>query len=176
MEVATPKKEPLPTVGGNTSQKPRKGGFSKGGFFRVKCHAQGTKKGLSYWAQHVHLALRAPQPRKAYILQKPSSKNPLFMVPEHSETPLGTVRCCFPHLPVVNKFLRFWASQTDWNWLKLIKIDWSWLKLIKHDRKSIDNRQESGGKPLKSPKIGFGHFAWKVDTLKLLWGRNLLYS
>ena len=45
------------------------------------------------------------------------------------------VRCCFPHLPVVNKFLRFWPSQTDWNWLKLIRIDWSWLKLIENDRK-----------------------------------------
>ena len=34
--------------------------------------------------------------------------------------------------------------------------------------KSIENRQESGGKPLKSPKIGFGHFAWKVGRKKHL--------
>ena len=48
------------------------------------------------------------------------------------------VKCCFPHLPVVNKFLRFWLSQTDWNWLKLIRIDWNWLKLVENDRKSIE--------------------------------------
>ena len=48
------------------------------------------------------------------------------------------VTCCFPHLPVVNKLLRFSPSQADWNWLKLIKTDWSWLKLIENDRKSIE--------------------------------------
>ena len=45
-------------------------------------------------------------------------------------------KCCFPHLPVVNKFLRFWPS--DWNRSKLIKIDWNWLKLIEKERKSIE--------------------------------------
>ena len=46
----------------------------------------------------------------------------------------------FPHLPVVNKFLRFCPSQTDWNWWKLIKVDSNWLKMteksIATDRKS----------------------------------------
>ena len=30
------------------------------------------------------------------------------------------------------------CSQTDWNWLELIKTDRNWLKLIKNDRKSIE--------------------------------------
>ena len=34
--------------------------------------------------------------------------------------------------------------------------------------KSIENRQESGGKPLKLSKIGFGYFAWKVGRKKHL--------
>ena len=36
----------------------------------------------------------------------------------------------FPHLLVVNQFLRSWLSQTESNWLKLIEIDWNRLKLI----------------------------------------------
>ena len=34
--------------------------------------------------------------------------------------------CCFPHLQFVNKFPRFWPSQTDWNRLKLIEANWKW--------------------------------------------------
>ena len=41
---------------------------------------------------------------------------------------LKHIRRCFPHLPVVYKFLRFWPSQTDWNWLKLTETDWKWLR------------------------------------------------
>ena len=58
-------------------------------------------------------------------------------------------KCCFPHLPVVNKFLRFWLSQTDWNWVKLIRIDWNWLKMIKNRSKWIESRRKSGGKPIE---------------------------
>ena len=32
--------------------------------------------------------------------------------------------------------------------------------------KWIESRQEFGGKPLKSPKIGFGDFAWEVGRKK----------
>ena len=53
-------------------------------------------------------------------------------------TPVVQVTCCFPHLPIVNEFLRFWPSQTAWNWFKLIKNGWNWLKLIENDRKSIE--------------------------------------
>ena len=52
-------------------------------------------------------------------------------------------RHCFPHLPVVNKLLRFWPSQADWNWLKLKETDWTWLKLIENDRKSIETDWKS---------------------------------
>ena len=48
--------------------------------------------------------------------------------------------CRFPHLPIVNKYLRFWPSPTDWNSLKMTEPDWNWrdwLKVIEHDRKSI---------------------------------------
>ena len=43
-----------------------------------------------------------------------------------------------PHLPVVNKFLRFWPSQTDWNWLKLTEAGWNRLKLIENDSELIE--------------------------------------
>ena len=65
--------------------------------------------------------------------------------------------------PTFNKFLRFWPSQTDWNWLKLIDIDWNWLKMTENWSKWIESRRESGWKPLKSPKIGFreiSHGRW----------------
>ena len=57
------------------------------------------------------------------------------------------ITCCFPHLLVVNKFLRFWPSQTDWNWSKLTEIDWNWLKLI--ECVCVWNRSKwiEGGKP-----------------------------
>ena len=60
-------------------QEKRKGGFSKGGFCRVECHAQGNKKYPRIFGPAVRLALRAPQPREAYMLQKPPSKNPLLL-------------------------------------------------------------------------------------------------
>ena len=72
----------LDTHGEENNQEPRKGGFSKGGFCRVQCHSQGNKKYLGILAPAVHLAPRAPQLREAHILQKPPSKNPLFLVPE----------------------------------------------------------------------------------------------
>ena len=46
--------------------------------------------------------------------------------------------CCFPHLPVVNKFLCFLPNQTDWHWLKLIKVDGNWLKMTEHRSKCIE--------------------------------------
>ena len=55
---------------------PRKGGFSKGGFCRVQCHGQRSKKYPKILAPAVHLASRAPQPREAYILQNPLLKTP----------------------------------------------------------------------------------------------------
>ena len=73
-----------------------------------------------------------------------------------------TVTCSLPHLPVVNKFLRFWPSQTDWNWLKLIKIDWNWLKMTENRSKWIGSRRGSGGNHWNRRKIGFAGFAWKV--------------
>ena len=51
---------------GFKSQEPRKGGFSKGDFCRLQCHAQGNKN-IRALGPAVHLALRAPQPREAYI-------------------------------------------------------------------------------------------------------------
>ena len=42
-----------------------KGGFSKGGFCRVQCHAQ--EKISNDIGPSSTLTLRAPQPRKAYI-------------------------------------------------------------------------------------------------------------
>ena len=53
-----------------TNQEPRKGGFSKGDFCRVECHAQGNKKYPRILGPAVHLALTATQPREAYILRK----------------------------------------------------------------------------------------------------------
>ena len=43
--------------GRDEKQEPRKGGFSKGGFCRVQCHAQGSKKYPSILGPAVHLAL-----------------------------------------------------------------------------------------------------------------------
>ena len=60
--------------------------------------------------------------------------------------------CCFLHLPVVNKFLLFWLSQTHWNWLKLTETAWNWLKLIEKDQNRsqwMESRRESGGKPIE---------------------------
>ena len=71
-----------PTLPPTSTQKPRQWGFSKGGFCRVHCHGQGNKKYPRILGPAVHLALRAPKPREAYILQKPHSKNPLFLVPD----------------------------------------------------------------------------------------------
>ena len=51
-------------------QEPREGGFSKGGFCRVQCHAPGNKKYPRILGPSVRLALRAPQPRKAHIFAK----------------------------------------------------------------------------------------------------------
>ena len=60
-----------------------------------------------------------------------------------------TFTCCFLDLLVFNEFLRFWPSQTDWNWLKLTETDWWWLKMTENRSKWTDSRQESGRKPLK---------------------------
>ena len=83
-------------------------------------------RGLKFSIEPCSVPLSAPKsiPGRNYIPPPPISGQ--------------MVTCYFPHLPVVNKFLRFWPSQTDWNWLKLIKTDWSWLKLIEKDRKSIE--------------------------------------
>ena len=66
-------------------QEQRQGGLSKGGFCRVQCHGQGNQKYPRILAPAVHLALRAPHPRQAYILQNPPSKSPLFLAPEEDK-------------------------------------------------------------------------------------------
>ena len=60
----------------------RKGGFSKGGFCRVECHTQGSKKTQKDWAQQcIWHSERRSQERRIFF-QKPPSKKPLFLVPE----------------------------------------------------------------------------------------------
>ena len=75
------------------TQEPRKGGFSKGVFCRAKCHAEG-KTYSRILGPAVHLALSAPQPREAYILQKHPSKTPLFLVPEFVDAILVPMWSC----------------------------------------------------------------------------------
>ena len=65
------------------SQELRKGGFSKGSFCRVQCHGQGNQEYPRILAPAVDLALRAPQPREAYMLQTPLLKKTFFLVPEN---------------------------------------------------------------------------------------------
>ena len=63
---------------------PRKGGFSKGGFCRVRCRNQGNEKHPRILGPAAHLPLKAPQPREAYIFAKTTpSKTPLFLIPEN---------------------------------------------------------------------------------------------
>ena len=66
----------------DVSQELRKGGFSEGGFCRIQCQAHDDKQILRDMAPAAHLTLRQPQPKKAYIVQKPPSKNPLLLVPD----------------------------------------------------------------------------------------------
>ena len=85
--ILWPKKVPLtgdlgPQTVEYIVQEPRKEGLSKGGFCRVRCHNQGNKKYPRILGPAAHLALRALQPREVYILQKPPSKDSLFLVPE----------------------------------------------------------------------------------------------
>ena len=54
-------------------EEPRKGGFSKGGFCRIRCHPQQTKSLSRAFGSAVNSALRAPQSREAYVF----AKNPL---------------------------------------------------------------------------------------------------
>ena len=61
-----------------------KGVLAKGVSVKTSVTAKETKKYPRILAAAVHLALRAPQPREGCILQKPPSKNPLFLVPERS--------------------------------------------------------------------------------------------
>ena len=64
-------------------QRVLKGGFSKGGFCRIRCQIQEIRKLSRILGSAVHSTLRAPQSRGAFLcLQKPPSKNPLFLVPE----------------------------------------------------------------------------------------------
>ena len=55
-------------------QEPRKGGFSKGGFCRVQCHAQGNKKYARILGPAVCLALRATAKKGVYFCKPPSEK------------------------------------------------------------------------------------------------------
>ena len=96
-------------------------------------------------------------------------------------TPWSTAwfTCCCPHLPVVNKFLCFWPSQTEWKWLtKLIKTDWSWMSITENRSKSIESRQgPPGGKPVKSLKkmasaISHGRWGKKKKHLTGLGAEN----
>ena len=60
-------------------QEQRKGGFSQWGFCRIQCHAQDSNNYPRVLGPAVHVALRAPQPREAYILlTKTSFQNPLL--------------------------------------------------------------------------------------------------
>ena len=63
----------------------RKGGFGKGGFCGVECHAQGNKKYPRTIGPSVHVALRVPRPREAYILQKALTPPPPLLVLEKTE-------------------------------------------------------------------------------------------
>ena len=65
------RRKPQETAEFRRNQEPQKGGFSKGSFCRDQGHGQGNKKYPRALAPAVHLALRAPQPREAYILRKP---------------------------------------------------------------------------------------------------------
>ena len=64
------------------SETKRKGVLAKGVSAESSVTPKEAEKIHGYWAQQYILALRAPQPREAYILQKKPSKNPLFLVPE----------------------------------------------------------------------------------------------
>ena len=59
-----------------------KGVLAKGVSVESSVTAKETKKHPRILAPAVHLALRASQPREAYIFQKPPSKNPLLVVPD----------------------------------------------------------------------------------------------
>ena len=64
-------------------RKQEKGGFSKGGFCRIQCHAQESKEKPRTQDPAVHLALTAPRSREACSFAKnPPSKSPLSLVPE----------------------------------------------------------------------------------------------
>ena len=52
------------------NQEPRKGGFSKGGFCRVQCHAQGNKKYPGALGPAVHLALYQKYPQHCWEFLK----------------------------------------------------------------------------------------------------------
>ena len=54
-------------------------------------------------------------------------------------------------------FDRVKLIETDWNWLKLLKLtetDWKWQQSIE----MIESWRETGGEPVKLPKIGFRDF------------------
>ena len=73
------------------NQEPRKGRFSKEGFCRVQCHAEGNRKYPRISGPALQLELGAPQPRETYILAKtPLLKPPLPLVPELFENVLDT--------------------------------------------------------------------------------------
>ena len=59
------------------TQEPRKGGFGKGGFCRVECHAQGNKKypRILGSAAHLAVALRAPLPRGVHFCKREKPSN-----------------------------------------------------------------------------------------------------
>ena len=84
------------------------------------------------------------------------------------------IKCCFPHHPVVNKFLRpslieaKWfkvIKESDWKWLKVIENIWKWTKVTEIHWKWLKLTQgqwEHGAKSLLLPKTSFGDFAWKL--------------
>ena len=80
-----------------------------------------------------------------------------------------TTTCCFPHLPVVTKFLRSWPSQTDWkwlNWLKLTEADWKWQK-IDRNRLKVDENQ-GGNNWNRQKKSAFRRFRMEGEAKKHL--------
>ena len=58
------------------------GGFSKGGFCGIQCHAQANKNYPRILDTAVHLHSQHHSQERRAFLQKPPSKDPLVLVPE----------------------------------------------------------------------------------------------
>ena len=61
------------------NQEPRKGGLSKGGFCRIRCHFQEIRQLSRILGSAVHSALGAPQSTEAYMFAKTPFQKPPFL-------------------------------------------------------------------------------------------------